>query len=527
MKKRSLITNARIYTMAGDLVANSMAVVNGQIVAVGNQLRHDEEFGKFARYDLKGHTIVPGFVDAHTHLYSFTLSLGMVPLESAKSYADCLRKIERFCKGKPRTAWIMGYGLSIDSWDDSVEPNRYDLDEATSGRPVFIFTKDMHSAWVNSRALELAGISSKTRSPRDGQIVKDSKGEPTGFLREHAAYGAVLERIPDPKHKDVDKLYRQTLDYAYSKGVTGVHSFDGIEGFDYFSYKAQQGKLGLRINYYPVARYLDTLERIDASFGDGNDWLRLAGVKIFADGALGSQTAYCFAKYKGSKDNYGIEVTSTAQMKKIIRRAGKMGFPCAIHAIGDRAVDSVLSAFEATANPPSGARHRIEHLQLMRRKDISRVLKQGVVASMQPTHCTSDIELVENYWGARGKNAYIFRTLLDKGVPMAFGSDVPIEPLDPIAGISAAVRRARPKSRHAFYPQERITALQAVHAFTAGAAVACGQSHCRGYLLPGYPADFVMLSQDIVRSAPLRILETKVLATVIDGVIKYDKSRIL
>jgi predicted amidohydrolase YtcJ len=210
-------------------------------------------------------------------------------------------------------------------------------------------------------------------------------------------------------------------------------------------------------------------------------------------------------------------VTTVPELKRLVRHAAVLGLPCAIHAIGDRAVSNVLDAFEAVKPPRSGARHRIEHLQLVRRKDLDRVKRLGVVASVQPSHCTADIEMVRTYWGARGKNAYLFRTLLEKGIDVAFGSDAPIEPLDPIAGIAAAVRRAHPGSRDVFCPHERISAAEAVRCFTVGAAVAVGQADCRGYLLPGYPADFVVLDRDITRAAPSRLYDTQVLATVIDG----------
>jgi len=259
-------------------------------------------------------------------------------------------------------------------------------------------------------------------------------------------------------------------------------------------------------------------------YGAGTEFFRIAGVKVFADGALGSRTAFCFNRYRGSRDNYGIEVTSVAEMKRIARRAARLGLPCAVHAIGDRAVANVLDALESVKRPR--LRHRIEHLQLVRRKDIPRVKQLGVVASMQPSHCPSDIKMVRNYWGKQGGNAYVFQTVLDNKIPLAFGSDAPIEPLDPIAGIAAAVRRARPGSRDVFHPEQRIFATEALHAYTVGPALAAGQEHCRGYLLPGYPADFVVLDRDITRIAPSRIYETRVLATVLDGTVRFCHSSI-
>jgi predicted amidohydrolase YtcJ len=260
-------------------------------------------------------------------------------------------------------------------------------------------------------------------------------------------------------------------------------------------------------------------------YGVGDEFLRVAGVKIFADGSLGSQTALCFNKYPGS-DNKGIEVTSPDKLKKLVNSAARLGLPSAIHAIGDLAVSNVLDAFESAPKLKSTARHRVEHLQLVRRRDIARLRKLGVVASMQPSHCPADIDLVAKYWPTRGRNTYIFRTLTERGIPLAFGSDAPIESLNPLAGIAAAVQRSRPGKRQVFYPEERISAQTALHNFTAGPAFAVGQEQSRGYLLPGYPADLVVLSDDITRVAASKIAGIEVLATILDGQLKYYRDEL-
>jgi hypothetical protein len=286
----------------------------------------------------------------------------------------------------------------------------------------------------------------------------------------------------------------------------------------------EQGKIGLRVNHYPSAELLPVLRRNKVRYGQGDDFFRIAGVKIFSDGSLGSRSALCFNKYVGTESNYGLEVASTSQMVKWIKSAGRLGMPAAIHAIGDRAVANVLDAIEQTGPLRPGVRHRIEHLQLIRRKDIPRLKRLGVVASMQPSHCPSDIGMIRKYWGRRETNAFIFRTLLDKKVDLAFGSDCPIEPLDPMAGIAAAVRRAKPGSRDVFYPEQRLSAAEALYNFTVGPAIAAGQEHCRGYLLPGYPADYVVLSDDITRIGAGKLYDVKVLATILDGKVKYADS---
>jgi len=400
------------------------------------------------------------------------------------------------------------------------------LDRVCGGRPAFVFSKDEHTVWVNSRALEMAGMDRSTREPDGGAIGRTADGELNGILREGAAYGRVFDLIEAPSNREIDRRYAMALDHAYRKGVTGVHSFDGPDAFPFFERLMEQGKIGLRVNHYPSVELLPVLRRNKVRYGQGDGFFRIAGVKIFSDGSLGSRSALCFNKYAGTDSNYGLEVASTSQMAKWIKSAGRLGMPAAIHAIGDRAVANVLDAIEQAGPLRSGARHRIEHLQLVRRKDIPRLKRLGVVASMQPSHCPSDIGMIRKYWGKQGGNAFIFRTLLDKKVDLAFGSDCPIEPLDPIAGIAAAVRRAKPGSRDVFYPEQRLSAAEALYNFTVGPAIAAGEEHCRGYLLPGYPADYVLLSDDVTRIAPSRLYDVEVLATVLDGKVKYADSSV-
>jgi len=524
LKTKSLFYNGRILTQADGLTADSMAIHKNRIVAVGNRLEYDPDFRSYARINLRGRTVTPGLVDAHTHFYWMAKSYSQVSLEGLDSLDKCRRKIKQFADNLPRGRWVVGTGLFPDGFRTRIEPDRRLLDNVTGGRPAFIFFKDGHSAWVNSKALEFAGITASTRELQGGRIERLPDGTPSGILRESSAYLDLYNRIPPLPKREMDRCYRLALDQAYRKGVTGVHSFDRPDGFEYFAQLAEKNKIGLRINYYPRAVLLPQLEKTGTRYGAGTEFFRIAGVKVFADGALGSRTAFCFNRYRGSRDNYGIEVTSVAEMKRIARRAARLGLPCAVHAIGDRAVANVLDALESVKRPR--LRHRIEHLQLVRRKDIPRVKQLGVVASMQPSHCPSDIKMVRNYWGKQGGNAYVFQTVLDNKIPLAFGSDAPIEPLDPIAGIAAAVRRARPGSRDVFHPEQRIFATEALHAYTVGPALAAGQEHCRGYLLPGYPADFVVLDRDITRIAPSRIYETRVLATVLDGTVRFCHSSI-
>ena len=522
MKNKTLLYNARILTQDHGLTVNSMALTRGKIVAVGDNLQRLDDFKKYDAVDLGKRAVIPGLVDAHTHFYYYALSLGRVELHGIASIDGCLAEIGQFAAGLKKDEWIVGEGYAPDLFAGRVEPDRAMLDSVSGGRPAFIFSKDQHSAWVNTRALELAGITKATTDPVGGRIERLADGSPSGLLREGPAYSPVFDCIKQPSQARIDRLYRQALEQAYSRGVTGVHSFDGPDGFAYFTDLAEKGKLGLRITYYVPGAKLAQVGEAGITYGTGDDFLRVAGVKLFADGSLGSRSALCFQAYKDFPGNRGIEVMSSEEIEVVrARRAATLGLPCAVHAIGDQAVANVLDALESAPLPKAPARHRIEHLQLVRRKDIARILKLNAVASMQPQQTISDIAMSRRAFGTRTRDTYIFRTLLDRGVDLAFGSDVPIERLDPLAGIAGAVRRARPGSRDIFHPEQRITAEEALFGFTVGPAIAAGQEHCRGYLLPGYPADFVVLSHDITRIAPMRIHDVSVLATVLDGKIMY------
>jgi len=529
LKKNKVFFNGKIYTQGGDnVVVNSMAVSGRFIIAVGNNLDKSAEFKSWQKIDLKGRTVLPGFVDSHTHFYFLALWMGTARLDGLRSLEAVLRKIEAHAAKLGRDEWLTGTGFSADRWDKYILPDKFMLDRASGGRPAAIYSKDQHLMWVNSKALELAGISRMTPQPPGGRIDRFDNGEPNGILRENPAIFQVLKIIKGIEKSRVNKLWRQALQMAYSKGVTGVHSFDYWDAFAHFDRLSKKGKLGLRICHYPPASAIPRMEKLGIEFGYGNDYFRVAGVKIFADGALGSQTAYCFNKYIGSKDNYGLETRTKKEILARIRAASRLNLACAIHAIGDKAISNVLDCFEKAPILKSGGKHRIEHLQMIRRQDIPRLIRLHVVASMQPSHCPSDIKLIEKYWGGRGRNCYIFNTLLKKKVPLIFGSDAPIEPLGPISGIYAAVNRKPPGSGKPFYPEERISVTDAVNGFTAAPAHIVGWQFEHGYLLPGYKADFIILSDNIYKVAATKIMNVKVLATFFDGRPVYidDRTRI-
>jgi predicted amidohydrolase YtcJ len=526
LRRNKLFYNGPIHTQAGGFsVVDSMAVSGGVIIAVGKNLDKDSDFKSFQKIDLEGRAVIPGFTDSHTHFYFLAMSLDNVKLDGLKSLKEVLNRIKAHGRMLGRDEWLIGEGFSPDRWDEYIIPDKNMLDKVTGGRPAAIYSKDQHIMWVNSRALSLVGISTSTPDPEGGRIERLGGNEPSGILKGLPAYFPILK-----VHRKIDaskrlKLHRRALQMAYSKGITGVHSLDGPDAFDFFDEISDRGKMGLRISYYPPADFIPELIRAGVRFGYGNDYYRISGVKIFADGSLSSQSALCFHKYIGSKDNYGLEVKSRKEILSLIKQAAALNLPCAVHAIGDRAVANVLDCFEKAPPLKGAARHRIEHVQMIRRKDISRLKRLRITASMQPSHCPSDIKLVEKYWGKRGRNCFLFNTLLQSGVPLAFGSDAPIEPLGPIAGIDAAVNRKAPGHRNIFYPDERISIEDAVYAFTAGSAYAAGREFEQGYLLPGYRADFLILSDNLFRMPKSEIAGVEVAATFFDGCLVYKNKR--
>jgi len=526
LTKYKLFYNGRIYTQAGDgLVADSIIIQGNSIIAVGKHLEKDSELSFSSRVNLKGRAVLPGFTDSHTHFRFHAIMSANVRLDGLTSLETTLNKIKKHSAKLAKNEWVLGDGFAVDSWRQRILPDRYMLDKVTGGRPAAIYSKDQHMLWVNSKALKLAKIGRRTAGPKGGVIDRFDNGEPYGILREIPGYFPVLRIIDDPVDDKIKKLFKQAVKTAYSKGVTAIHSMDGPKAYLLYKELSKNGALGLRVNYYPPPVLIPKLRKAGVNSGYNRDYLQISGIKLFADGSLGSQTALCFNKYRGSKNNYGVETNTKKEMLSIIKDAASINLPCAIHAIGDKAVANVIDCFEKAPGLKNKGWHRIEHLQMIRRKDVKRLRRLNVVASMQPSHCPSDIKLVEKYWGKRGRNCYIFKALLDKNIPLLFGSDVPIEPLDPISGIAAAVTRTAPGVKYPFYPEQRISIAEAVAGFTSTPPSIVGRTFEIGRLLPGYRADFIILSKDIFKTAPSKIKDIKVIGTYFDGKLVYkDRS---
>lgn len=521
-----LFFGGRIYTMEGRLpICDAMIVRDGRVAWLGTV--RDLTAVPSDRYDLvdlNGQTIFPGFIDSHTHVVFWALSRTQIDLDGATSYEDALARIKRHLKAHParKKAWIMGKGWKKEQWKSLRWPHKRDLDRLIPDQPATIYSKDEHLLWANTRALEIAGITRETPDPAGGEIMRDANGEPIGILKDNA-YKVVLEKYVAPSLREVKPIVEAGFAEMYRQGCVGVSSFDSLNGFELLQALDAGRQLPIKVTYYLPVAMLEEAIKLKLRSGFGSSRLTIGGVKIFSDGALGSQTALMLKPFKGSKTNCGIEVTSPAELRRTIAMATKAGLACAIHAIGDRANRNVLDAYEAVGKHVSRRhRHRIEHCQILNKVDLPRFKKLGVVASVQPSHAAADIDIMKRYLGERQKDSYRMRSLLRQGVTQCFGSDAPIEELHPLHGIYAAVTGKAVGGTRRYSRSETVSVEQAVRGFTIAGAQAVGEDDRRGSLAVGKCADFVVLDHDLMRCRKEQILDTKVVATYIDGELKYS-----
>lgn len=529
--KGTLFTSGKFRTLDPVLPhVEALAVSGGRIVACGAAADLIAAFPGFARIDLAGRAAFPGFIDSHIHLASYGISLRRVALRDALSLPEAVRKVAEAVGRTNPGEWIRGHGWDKNLWPEDRFPTNRDLDPISPANPVVLASKNGHLVWVNSVALRLAGVGRQTPDPPGGEIARDGRREPTGVFKEEAK-GLIWRVIPPVGPDAVDDGIREATVVAHRLGLVGVHNFVGTDAYEgagtfaAFQRLEAAGELRLRVWMTIPKDGLDAAARIGLRTGFGSEWLRAGPVKIFADGTLGSQTANMIEPFEGQPGNTGIAIHTREELIDLVGRAVSAGFWCAIHAIGDRANRWVLDAYEAhyEASLRLGARHRIEHVQLLHPDDLTRLAQLSVTASMQPVHATSDREIADRYWGRRSRYGYAWRSLLQAGTPLAFGSDAPVETPDVFAGLYAAVTRRRPEepAGDSWYPEETLTIHEAVRAYTAGAAYASGEDTVRGTLVEGLLADFVVLNQDIFTVAAEDLLQTRVLATVIGGEVAY------
>ncbi|MFN2303506.1 MAG: amidohydrolase [Anaerolineales bacterium] len=518
--------NAKIYTPEP---TNSTALVidHGYIIALGYDKDILNGFHQAEQLtNVNNKTIWPGLTDAHVHLQTLAESLAMVDCETP-SISTCLARVEKRCESLPRGAWVRGHGWNQNEWEGGYGTIE-SLDEVTSDHPAYLTAKSLHAAWVNSKALALAGIDQNTPDPPTGKIQRDSSGEPTGILFEMGAMSMVEEIIPRPSQTEILAMIDHLLPELWKMGLVGIHDFDGFDCWQALQAWFQQGNRNFRIRKNIPFDHLDTFIRCGLRTDFGNDWLHLGGVKLFSDGALGPQTAAMFEPYEGS-DDAGSLLLSEDQIVQIGQDAISHGIALSIHAIGDQANHVVLNAYEKLRKYEQihhlhHFRHRIEHVQIIQPQDLPRLAELDIIASVQPVHAPSDMIMADRYLGQRAQNAYAFRAIIDCGAPFVLGSDAPVESVNPFIGIHAAVTRQRldgtPRPS-GWHPQQRLSLNQALQGFSLMPAIASNRSDRMGKIAPGYTADFLILADDPFQITPDQLSSLKPEATFIGGECVY------
>ena len=522
--------NAKIWT--GDSAndrATAIAVKDSAIMYVGNDYS-DYKGSSTQIIDVDGKMILPGFIDNHTHFLGGGYQLASVNLRNVKSQPDFISTLKEYATAHNDNRWIQGGDWDHEAWGGNL-PTRNWIDSVTGNHPVFINRYDGHMALANSIALKLAGVDKNTPNPPGGEIVRDPKtGEPTGVLKDEAT-NLIFKVIPPPSQDELDECLQRAVQEAFEHGVTQVHDMSTYGGWaDMATYRKAHAnnKLDLRIYSFVPIRTWAKLDSFVMKEGWGDDMLRWGGLKGFVDGSLGSTTAWFYKPYLDAPTKTGLQVTDTTLLRKWILSADSAGLHIATHAIGDRANDWMLSVYEEAENKTPGKDHRfrVEHAQHLTPIAIPRFAALHVIPSMQPYHAIDDGKWAyKRLDSARLKGTYAFKSLLKTGANVTFGSDWTVAPLDPIAGIYAAVTRRTldDKNPNGWFPDEKISVEQAVKCYTANNAYAGFQENKLGRLKAGMLADFVLLSDDIFSIAPEKIRDVKVLRTIVNGKEVYVK----
>lgn len=522
-----LLVNGKIWTVnPAQPEAQAVAITGNRIVAVGSssdilKLRQPNS----EVINLQGRRVLPGFNDAHVHFYAGGASLAGPQLRYCQSPEEFRKALGDFADRSPQGAWITGGNWDEENWTPAALPTRQLIDSVTRGSPVFVNRLDGHESLANSLALKLAGIDRDTKDVPGGVIVRDDKGNPTGILKD-AAQELVRKVIPPPTPDQIRTAIRAAQAYANAQGVTSVQDmYESPAVFRVYQSMLRDQELSVRVSVYEPLTSWKRLADVGLQAGFGGDNLRIGGVKGFADGSLGSHTALFFQPYRDAPDTSGIpsaELSNPSEMLSNIENADSAGLQVAIHAIGDKANNTILN-FYARVESQHGdrdRRFRIEHAQHLLRKDIPRFAKLHVIASMQPYQVIDDGRWAEKRIGPeRAKTAYAFRSLLDSGAILAFGSDWDVAPMSPILGIYAAATRRTLDGMHpeGWIPEQKISVPEAIRAYTMGSAFASFEEQEKGSIEPGKLADMVVLTEDILAIDPAKIPEVKVLAIVFDG----------
>ncbi|HEX4773827.1 MAG TPA: amidohydrolase [Bryobacteraceae bacterium] len=529
----TVLVHGKIWTEdAQKPEAEAVAIEGNRILRVGTSAQILKLAGPGTRViELGGRRVTPGFNDSHVHFLQGGAGLASVQLVDAASQAIVRERIAAFAKTRPKGEWILNGFWDHEKWTPAQIPNHELIDDVTPDNPVFVQRLDGHMALANAVAMKLAGVDKTTKDMAGGVIVRDAEGNPTGIFKDAAT--ELIERvIPPPTQAQLQAAAEAAQKYARENGVTSVQDMSAApDALRAYEHLLRQGKLQVRVSGHQPLPSWKRLAGPGVESNFGGEMLHIGGLKGFADGSLGSTTAWFFKPYLDTPNTSGIasdELSKPEEMYANIRDADREGLQVAIHAIGDRAIHTILDFYERVEkeNGARDRRFRIEHAQHLLWSDIPRFAGLQVIASMQPYHCIDDGRWAAKRLDAeRLKTTYAFRSLLDSGATLAFGSDWPVAPMVPLMGIYAAATRRTLDGRNpgGWIPEQKITVAEAVHAYTIGSAFAEGEENIKGSILPGKLADLVVLSDDIFHIDPVQIEKTHVDLTIFDGKVTFQR----
>lgn len=519
--------NGVIYTGDGfgdnkPVTVQAMAIGGGKVLAIGSNDEVTRLAGpKTSLRDLNTANtstfIFPGFNDAHVHLGSAGETKLNVDLTGVKSLAEMLARIKTYADAAPAGHWLTGGNWDHTLWATKKLPTRQDLDKVTGNHPAFLGRIDGHIALANTAALKAAGVTGTTKPPQGGAIDLDANGQPTGILRE-SAQELIEKVIPPPTPEERRKGDELAIDDAVAHGITSVQDFSEWQDFLIYEQLEKEGALKVRITeWLPFKDPLPELLKMRAHHALDDPMLHTGFLKGFMDGSLGSRTAAMKAPYADDPGNTGLPQYTQAQLNAMAVERAKAGFQLGFHAIGDKATEMALNAY-AQPGISRTARNRIEHAQVVDPADIPRFKQLGVIASMQPCHLLTDMNWAEDRLGPkRAAYSYAWKAFLDAGVPLAFGTDYPVEPITPFRGVYAAVTRMNEKGTKTYFPENKLTRGEALYAYTQGSAYAEFAEKHKGKLVPGYDADFILVDRDLYKVGAPALLWTEVLGTFVGG----------
>ncbi len=527
-----ILINGTIHTLdPARPRAEAVAIRDGRILKVGAAAEVRGLAGKETRtIDLAGGFVLPGFIDSHTHFLNGGFSLSSIQLRDVRTREEFAAKVAAKVKDLEKGEWVQNGDWDHELFTPVELPRREWIDSVSPDNPVCVNRYDGHMVLANSAALRISGVTKSTPVPPGGEIVKDPKtGEPTGILKDAAA-DLVYRHIPEPSWREKLKAAEAALKNAAEHGVTSVHEMADASSFEVYQQLIRDGKMTARLYVYIPINDVDIYARLKLKTPFGNDYLKIGGLKGFVDGSLGSATAYFFEPYTDDPKNRGLlapQMFPEGIMEKRIMEADKAGLQVAIHAIGDRANSLLLDLYEKAAaqNGPRDRRWRIEHAQHLRPRDIARFGKLGVIASVQPYHAYDDGRWAEKKIGKeRVRYTYPFKSLLDGGAVLAFGSDWTVAPLDPVSGIYAAVTRATSDGKNpgGWVPEEKISLDDAIKGYTTGGAYAEFAEKDKGTIRSGKLADIIVLDKDLFKVPAERLMDVKVVLTIVGGKVVHD-----